>query len=52
MSFGYDVSLMILLRILILSKIIILTSYLKLTIKTNKPHYIQSHLNFDHESVT
>ena len=40
MSFGYDVSVMIVLRILILSKIITLTSYLKLTIKTNKPHYI------------
>ena len=53
MSFGYDVSVMILLRILILSKIITLTSYLKLTIKTNKPYYIiQSQLNFDHESVT
>ena len=39
MSFGYDVSVMILLRILILSKIITLT-YLKLTIKTNRPHYI------------
>ena len=35
MSFGYDVSVMIL-----LNKIITLTSYLKLTIKTNKPHYI------------
>ena len=34
-SFGCDVSVMILLRILILSKIITLTSYLKLTIKTN-----------------
>ena len=40
MSFGYGVSVMILLRILILSKIIALISYLKLTIKTNKPHYI------------
>ena len=43
MSFGYDVSVMILLRILILSKIITLSNiinYLKLTIKTNEPHYI------------
>ena len=54
MSYGYDVFLMNLLRMLILSKIITLTSYLKLTIKTNEPHYIyvQSHLNFDHERVT
>ena len=43
MSFGYDVSVMILLRILILSKIITLTSYLKLTIKTNELHYIYNH---------
>ena len=40
MSFGYDASVMILLRILILNKIITLASYLKLTIKTNEPHYI------------
>ena len=57
MSFGYDVYVMILLKILILSKIIRLTSYLKLTIKTNESHYIytntsKSHLSFDHESVT
>ena len=54
MSFGYDVPVMILLRMLILSKITTLTSYLKLTIKSNEPHYtcIQSHLKSDHESVT
>ena len=40
LSFGYDVSVMILLRILILSKIITLTSYLKLTITTNEPSHI------------
>ena len=39
-EFGYDVSVMILLRILILSKIITPTSYLKLTIKTNELRYI------------
>ena len=40
MSFGYEVSVMILLRMLIINKIITLTSHLKLTIKTNKPYYI------------